>query len=344
MWWTVWSACQEPFDNDRHDLVGFRIAAVSVAPAAAGEPVYPRAAVIVDGRSWAADPAELTWFWVDVPEDVARLDPLSPADAVGPEPTLTVPEGRAVLGLVARSGDREARAFTEISAATPTFDGPSGFTVLGLPLAIAELEGPELLLEARRRLEEEPTDRVEPGGFVRLTAGVEGDPLVHWMATGGTFFELDRHTTDWAAGDLRLDEDEIDDGRSPLEPGWVTVIGLALGAPGETRFRATELAVGDPGPGVWTHGRFVPTESPVSFVEGEVLRGTLVADDSSPCGLRLTGVTVERETAGADPGTLALPCLVPRNGAFDPGWLLGQVCGRSDLDGATVVISPDPGR
>ena len=321
MWWTVWSACQEPFDTDRHDLVGFRIAAVSVAVDTPADVVRPRAAVIVDGRPWAEDPVELAWYRVDAPGDVALLDPLSPAAAVGPEPELALSEEAAFLGLVARSGDREDRAFIEIFPSAPTFDGPAGFAVEALPLAVPELEGPELLLEARRSLVPEPSDAVDPGGFVRITASVEGDPLVHWMATAGTFFELDRHTTDWAAGDLRLDDEEIDDGRSTLEAGWVTVVGLALGEPGETRFGATDLAVGDPGPGIWTGGRFVPTDAPVSWTDGTVVRGTLVADDASPIGLRLTETTVE-PTPVEDYGTSRLSCLVPRNGPFDPAWLL----------------------
>ena len=119
MWWTVWSACQEPFGTDRHDLVGFRIAAVGVSPALDGETVRPRAAMIVDDRPWSEVPVEFTWFWVDDPDDVPTLDPLSVADAVGPEPELVVPEDRGSWGHRAGGGDRDARAVVEIAAPPP---------------------------------------------------------------------------------------------------------------------------------------------------------------------------------------------------------------------------------
>lgn len=339
--WTLLFACQEPFLVDRHDLVGFRIAAVSAPPVMPGDLVRPSVALIVEGRPWSASLPDLAWYWVDSPEQLADLDPLSEAAAAGPLPELVVPEEQRMLGVIAKVGDAEARAFLTIAEGEPSFSGPDGVSLAGLPLSLGEVEGGELLLEARRGLDASDYAAVSPGDFLRLTATVEGDPLVRWMATKGTFFELDRRTTDWAAADLLLDEDEIEEGATPIEPGWVTFLALALGAPGETRFRAVDVPVGLDTPGLWTGGRFVPTDVPVAFAPGDAVRGTLQADDASPFGLRLTSPVVSPASEIVDYGTSALPCLVTRDGPLDPGWWLTAVCGRDGAIGAEVVVLPE---
>jgi hypothetical protein len=339
--WFVLFACQEPFEIDRHDLVGFRIAAISAPPASSGQTLEPQVALIVEGHPWSADFVDLGWFWVDEPEDVAQLDPLSPTDATGPLPLLTVPEDKRTLALIARWGDQEQRAFLQVADGPPTYQGPSSLALESLPLALDSVGGPELLLAARQPLEGEPLGAVSPGDFLRLRAQVEGDPLVRWMATAGTFFELDRQTTDWAAGDLRLDEDEIEEGRTSLEPGWVTFLALALGEPGETSFLARDVPVGIEPVGLWVGGRFVPTDAPVSWQPGEAVRGTLAADDASPFGLQLQGATVEPADQVTDYGTPSLPCLVTRDGPLDPQWWLMGVCARDSSVGMDVVIVPE---
>jgi hypothetical protein len=339
--WSVLLACQEPFEVDRHDLVGFRIAAISAPPASPGQALEPSVALIVDGRPWSEEFVDLGWFWVDHPDDLLSLDPLSPTDATGPLPLLTVPEDARTLALVARLGEQEQRAFLSVAEGPPSFSGPSAIELSALPLALQALEGPELLLPARQELEEEPLDATSPGDFLRLRAQVEGDPLVRWMATAGTFFELDRHTADWAAGDLRLDDDEVEEGRAALEPGWVTFLALALGAPGETSFRAADVPVGIEPVGLWVGGRFVPTDAPVSWQPGDAVRGTLAADDTSPFGLRLEGASVEPADAVTDFGTSALSCLVSRDGPLDPQWWLTGVCARDSAVGVEVVIVPE---
>ena len=62
------------------------------------------------------------------------------------------------------------------------------------------------------------------GGVGRLTAELGGGSrprfaVVRWMATGGSFFELDLTTTDWAAGEVQLDDDERRSRRWPSERG-----------------------------------------------------------------------------------------------------------------------------
>lgn len=285
------AACQEPFGADRHDLVGFRIAAVSVPPAAPGDEVVPRAAVVVDGRAWSPSPIDLAWYWVDDTDEIEAIDPLTVADAAGPSPLLTVPD-RPILAVVARRGSEDRRAFVEVAPPPATIAAPTAFAL-------------------------DPGPTVEPGETVRLRADTDG--LVRWMATAGTFTEIDEQTADWRSRD----------------PGPVTVVALALGEPGEATFAATDLHVGDPGPGLWVGQRWLPTD--VALEPGEHVRGTLAADDASPCGLRLTAPEVV-----PGPEDAAYDCLVPLDGTFDPGWLLEQRCGRDALAGDDVVVRVGP--
>lgn len=315
-------ACQEPFGTDRHDLEGFRIAALSVRPE--GDALVPSPALVVEGRPWSDAPVDLRWYWLDAPDALAGELP-APA-ATGPAPRLT--PGR-VLGLVATAADgAERRAFLELGEALGA-EEPI-VTWEALPLRAAEITAADLTLEARAEVAPQ-SGPVPPGGFARLTLSPEA-PRARWMATDGTFFELDAVTADWAAARLRLDDDEIV-AREPLEPGLVTVLGLALGeAPAWT---AIDLPVGDPGPGAWVGGRFLPAEEPV---RGEVL-ATLVADDRSPTGLRLAEVA---PLDGAAWGTTALPCAGPVDGPFDPTWLFDGRCARADVVGARVGLRADP--
>lgn len=338
--WFALLACQAPFGTDRHDLVGFRVAAVSVPPAFATEVVVPEAALVVDGRPWSDDPVELLWYWVEAEEDVLAIDPLTPVAGSGPAPSLVVPGRERVLAVVATHGGREQRAFVEVPEPPGALADRFDIGAAGLTLTVEGAEGPELLLDARAALEPTALAEVGPGDFVRLSTQIDGDPLVRWMATAGTFFELERQVADWAAGDLRLDEDEIEDGRTVLDPGPVTFLALALGVPGETRFAVFDLAVGPHPPGVVVNGRAVPTVPAVDLQPGDGVAGTLVSDDTSPTGVRLEdAVLVDLLTV--DFGSDALPCQANLVGPFNPRWLLTGVCTRADVDGRAVVLAPE---
>lgn len=337
------SACQAPFGADRHDLVGFRVAAVDAEPVEDGGTTSARVAVIVDGHPFSEVPIDLRWYLLADPAELEDVDPLTEPDAVGPEPELTVPADRRVLGLVALHGSDEERAFVELARPPRDVHAPVGLSAGVLPLAVADLAGPELLVDAREELEAEPGDAVAPGGALRLRAApAEGeDPLVRWMSTAGTWFELDRHTADWlAADDVVLDDDEIEGERTPLPEQAVTVLALALGSPGNTAFRATEVFVGDEPEGLWVAGRFVPGTGLPEVPEGRALRTTLRADEASPVGFRLEGGE-PIDPATVDWGTGALPCVTPRSGPLDPSWWLEQACFTEGLDGLVVGLLPD---
>ncbi|MEO0601358.1 MAG: hypothetical protein AAF211_07975 [Myxococcota bacterium] len=339
--WFVLLACQEPFDADRHDLLGFRVAAVSASPAAPGDPVDVEAAVVVDDRPWSEIPVTLAWEWVDDPES----RPATFDDGTGPEPALVrPPDHPGWLALLAERGEATRRAVVRVPNDDVTPVSLAPLELAGLPWSVADVEADPLKLDARRDTPTEPTaDRtVAPGGFVRvaLTQAPARDGTVRWMATGGgSFFELDPLTTDWAAGDLRLDDDEVEGSREAVPPGPVTVLALWLSADDPaTAFRATDFWVGPVPDGVFTRGRFLPS---TALAPGALLQGTLEADPDSPLGVRLVD-----PTALADPpaawSSAMLGCAVPTDGPFEPRWLLTQRCTVSDLDGRTVEIEVDP--
>lgn len=347
MWIIVLLACQEPFGTDRHDLVGFRIAAVGVEATPDGSTVHPSAAIIIDGHPWAPQPADLSWYWVADADEALQLDPLSEAAGVGPDPGLLLSAGARTLALIARHDGREARAILDVPRPPATLPALTHLQRASLPLNLSTVQGSALTLEARRALQPGDDPQVAAGGFLRLSATLEGGKpdtaLVRWMATAGTFLELDASTTDWAAGELQLDEDELATPPIALEPGAVTLIALLVGDRGEVDFHATDLMVGPPGDGLWTAGRWIPTDGPVDWSEGDAVRGTLITDDASPVGLRLIDAAPEPAAAITDWGTPGLDCLVSRDGPFDPGWLLTQICGRGGVAGKTVAIVPDVG-
>lgn len=333
--------CQEPFGTDRHDLSGFRVAAVTVDPpaAVAGDVVTARAAVIVDGRLWADVRPTLRWHWVEATRAaVTALGPNDPADAEGPAPSLTVPDDRRRLALVATTDGAVYRAYLDLpeqAAAIPL----AGVDVGTVDLAIDTVTAEALAPDARAALAATAADAVPPGRFGRFTARTgEATPFLRWMSTaGGRFFELDRTTADWAAGDVTLDDEDVIVG-DPLPAGPHALLALAIGDDGATAFTVRDFGVGDAPVGLRTAGdRWLTAAAPVAAGWTAV---TLVADDAAPTGLGAT------DPEPVDPGTLpeqdpygveALGC-VGVDGPFDPSWLADHRCARNDVVGARVVL------
>lgn len=311
-------ACQEPFGTDRHLLAGDRIAGLSVMD---GQAVP---LVVVDGRLWADELPELRWHRSDDPSALSLSDP---AWAEGSAPALD--EGVDDLSLVAGfpSGDvRRAVLTVEGAEAAPPVEG---ILVLSTGQDLGAVE--DLSVEARSSWTLEPVDWVEEGGIARLDAGVEH---TRWMATAGTFLELQPSTADWAAGTLVLDDGEVVEGEA-LEPGWVTVIALEVRPGLLPSWRVQDLWVGPPPAGAWTtSGRWLAgLHGQTGFV-----RGTLVADDQAPSGLALEEVSSAE--AGPPWGTEDLCAGV--EGPFDPTWLAEARCARADVVGAEVILQVAP--
>jgi hypothetical protein len=338
--WPLLLGCQEPFGTDRHDLVGFRLAAVQAPAVAAGAPFVPRAAVIVDGRAWAAEPAVLTWGFVA--DEDAALEPFEVA-ATGAAPTLVAPETTRTLVVSATHGGVERRAFLTLAAPPGGVRAPTGFDVGPLPLPKAPT-GEQLVRDARLALVPGEGRAVERRGWLRLVAGVPEGVLVRFMATAGTFLELEAAVTDWTAtDDLHLDEDEVDDPGTPIPRGTVTMLALAVADVGETAFTATEVFVGPAPDGVWLGSRFVPATGLPAFTEpGLGVRTVLREDAEAPSGLRLEGGTRVDPATVTDWGTPDLSCDPAVDGPLDPDWFLTQRCSPAGADGLEVVVVPSP--
>lgn len=319
--WSVWLAlvaCQEPFGADRHDLRGFRIAALTAHTS--GDRVFPRVAVVVDGAPYADGDVSLEWRWVTNPGDGA--EPVGGPAATGPAPELIRRTDR--LALRAIRGDEVRVAELQLGDEVAV---SAGSTVMDA--ALGELT--DVSRDARSGWSPLPGGVVPTDGFARVTldGDVSDGVLGRFMGTSGTWLELDGRTADWTPGELVLDDGEIVT-RDPGEPGVTTALVLALDGP-RAGFTALDLIVGEDVPGVWTGGRLLPSDGSAS---GR-LQGTLRRDDGAPSGLRLADVVPAGPDATWDPESAGC---VGVSGPFDPTWLLELRCDRAALDGVRVVV------
>jgi hypothetical protein len=326
--------CQDPFGADRHDLAGSRLAAVAVHTE--GGALRPRALVVDQGRLWADDATVLRWFWDREVSDIAADEV---ADAEGPDAVLGVPTSHRQLALVASTpGGAVLRATLDVSGEVVAPElGSIGLSVLSLD--VEEVDAEQLELEDRVGLEATPSTHVPVGGFARLSLSAP-DVRIRWMATGGgTFFELEPGVTDWAAGDLLVDDDEITH-RSVLPPGVHSFVALGVDDEGGNAWRVEDVFVGQAPQGLWTPaGRFLATN--IGYPGPGLVRGILVADDTAPAGLRLDAAEpVELIDLSTDDPykTEQLACVVAVSGPFDPDWLATQRCLRHQVVGQTVVL------
>ena len=303
---TLLIACQEPFGTDRHVLEGDRIAAVAVSRVADEVTLTP--ALLVDGHLWSDDAVTIEQVAGD-----GRVDL-----------TVTFPSGAV------------RQAFAEV----PDAEGTLAITDVGLSvvdgLAFDTALPADLTREVRLGLTASPASVVPLGAFARLTATTDAapTPLLRWMgAGGGQFFELDEVRADWATGALVFDDDEVVS-RTPRAAGVEGMLALALGGDGTTTWRAFDLCVGEV-IGLDVNGRRLPIDATPA---PGFWRGTLVADDTVPAGLGLSGASEVAlvDLPLVDPyGTEALGC---GTGPFDPSWLVDAHCLRADVVGATVVV------
>ncbi len=316
------SACQEPFAEDRHDLASFRIAAV-------GGALAEDASVRVHAAVWSG----LGPYHDTLPSLDWSSDTLA---ASGPDASLAVTYP-ARVGLVASNGEASETAALDLAAAPvpiATSGFIPGFTRRAVALDIAQVTDP-----IAERLAVEPGDDVPiaVSSAVRLTYEVPEDVTVHWMGTGGTFAELDAHSTDWFAGDVVLDDNEIDS-TSTIDPGVYNLLALAFDGAGNTSWMWIDVAVGVEGPLLYTDGsasdgaggpggRIFP-------VDAEPMSGVLAADvveDDSPAGIALENVRVAAAPpdGGGDPAA---------NSACTLAALAEGGCTRADIVGTTLTV------
>lgn len=317
------AGCQGPFGADRHDLVRDRIAAV-VADGA-GDTVHPRAVLVQGGRLWADSPPSFAWFWLDTG---ASIDEVDPADAVATDaaPSLTRPSADAVLGLIVDfpSGAQRRAVLQVGDEPAPAF---ASVAVESVPIDFEEPT--DLSIEARATLTPTPApDPLPVGAWLRITPTFSVEPgRVRWMSTAdtSTFLALDEQVTDWATGEVVIDDGEVEEA-SPLAPGVHTLMALALSDGGRHAVYVEDRAVGAPVVAARVGGRLLGAET--ALAPGRYA-ATLQADDDLPSGLRLASPT---PSSGALTGP---PCA---DGEGVASALLTGRCGRDAVIGASVVV------
>lgn len=273
-------ACQTPFGVDRHDLAGFRIAALSAA-IDADDGVNASAAIVSDGHLWSEQAVALDWYWIADARDLESID--RQPDGTGPTPTLTLPDETSLLGLIAEDG-----------AYLATLD-----------VVRTDRAMPPVFVEA-------DNDAVATNEKTTLTAFFGGQSTegahARWMATDGTFTEIDALTTTWKA---------------PKTDGTQAILVLALDDAGRSQWSISDLIVGDPGEGVWLGSRWIPSDVPVPPGSYDAV---LAEEDSSTSGVRIVSITA------ADGATLS--CATP----FDPRALADGRCTRAEVTDAPVPL------
>ena len=315
-------ACQEPFDAARQDLVGDRVVAVALAVDA--QSLRPAPALWVDGRGWTDTPVALSWGWVADRDAVVDFSPAA-AVAQGPQPVIPRQDGAllAFHALFPSGAVERGYLVPPATAGERRALGPWARSVL--PLNLAEATGEALTREARAALTGTP-GVLAPGGVGRLTLDAP-DATVRFTASRGTVLELDTQTADWVAGDVLLDEADLEMAE-PIGAGWTTLIALSVAADRVDGWTAAELWVGPPEPGAWLGDRFLPGDG--APAPGPAW-ATLAADDDAPSGLRAAAWFT------TDPAAPPPPCL-PAGADFHPDRLLDGTCTRAELVGATVPV------
>lgn len=293
--------CAPTFD-DRHDLLGFRIAAVGAVDGEA-EAVVWSGALFHEARTtlaWTADGVALGEGWgVPVPAGTEELGLVATA------PDGTVREARVSVG-----GTMEPLAFERAAVAV----------------------GEDVSIEARAALPETPSDGGAPEGeALRIRLVQPGGEQTRWMVAGGatTLLELDAETADVLPERLEFDDGEVVR-REAVEPGVQHVLALRIDGEGGNRWTWVDAALGTDTPLIRSGGWLV--EGSVDLSTG-LLAVTLDA-------LSATGVgTLGSPQAVSDLTQHDPPDCAPADVPFSLDWLAEGRCTVSETRGRRVVLA-----
>lgn len=302
-------ACQEPFPEDRHDLVSFRIAAITAEQTSEG--LRPRALLSSAEGFYHSVAPTLTWT---LGEEVQ----------VGGRPLFANPRYPLELQLRAELGGLAEEAVYPLAAA-PVPAVVEGWSRARVDLKLEDAGKP---IE-ERRLEGEDLP-VDPGGAVQV--GVQTEVRSRWMGTGGEFAELDAQNSTWFAGTYLLEEEVVEEAK-PVDAGIYHLVALSFDENGGNKLSFIDVSVGE-SPVVAVGGRLLPVDSPIATPGW--YEATFAASDSRT-GFALTGLVPV-----ADATSATALCGEAAGTAFDPVWLLDGGCGRDDLEGASVVLWGEP--
>lgn len=155
----------------------------------------------------------------------------------------------------------------------------------------------------------------------------------------GSFLELDRQSADWVAGELVVDDGEIQS-KAAFGDAVVSIVALALDDRGGTDVKIRDVVVGEPpDQAVRIDERLLMVQPVVSGP----FRGQVNRDADAPLGFHVSAAVAFDPQASLDEdpwGTSSLPCLQAVSGPFDPEWMSTGVCRPSDLDGRIIGFDP----
>lgn len=292
------TACQGPFDEDRHDLSGFRIAAIGVEDGAA------KAAVWSGVGPWHEATPSLAWSLNDQPLGEGFDVPVN---------------GEGELTLIATSPDgevRTARVDVRPSGGAPTVQRQ------------AVVLDQALTLEARQGVTGVDVETtVSSGEAARLLLdGVQEAESARWMSAGGTVLELELDAADFLAEDIVFDDGELVS-RDPSGNGLYPLLALLIDGAGGNRWLWVDAAVGVEDVLLRHEGRLVRADA---VVEAGLVAATLIEDSSG--GVALSDVVSVSDTEQQDD----LPCLP--SAPISLSWIAEGRCARPDVLGARVVL------
>jgi hypothetical protein len=292
--------CQEPFDTDRHDLRGLRIAAVGVHDGVA------EAAIWSGLGPWHEAAPTLAW----------TLD----SEPLGEGFDVTV-SSAGVLGLTVTGQDGEVRtAEVTVSSVLPS---------LSVSRAAVSI-GDDISIDARRALDAEAVEDTVPSGeSVRMTlAGLQENASARWMSASGTVLELEVDAADLIPEEILLDDGEIS-ARTALGDGRYPGLALAIDGSGGNDWLWVDAAVGVTEPLLRHRGLLLLSDD----VPGAgLVAATLAADDVG--GVRLEAVAAVKDASEQE----LLSCMPEGAETFELSWIVQGRCPRPDVLGARVVV------
>lgn len=303
-------ACQDPFPEDRHDLAGFRIAAVQAQATDAG--LALRAFVYSGHGMWHPAPPDVTWTAGGV-------------TASGPSASLAVSPPVTIEVVATDGASSESATYTlDAAPAPPVVESWARGTV---DLTIDDIVTP---IANRAAVPAGADTPVAPGGALRFSLGVrEADTTTHWMATDGDFAELDAASTDWFAATAIVDNNEIDSS-SAIDAGVRSVVALTLDGQGGNSWITLDAPVGILGSRLLVRGRVFPVDAE----PGSGLWAVTPVATEDDAGVALTDVALVD-----DASTGEAVCGQPAASPFDFDAVAEGWCARDDLVGARLVVS-----
>jgi hypothetical protein len=298
-------SCAEPFDEDRHDLIGYRIAAVGME-AGAGD------AMIWSGEGlYHRESPELIWRNLD-----------GETIGVGFEVQITEFE-QVILEVVAPNGEslqasympREKTQSIEFERyyVDYSLEELSVEDRISMPATAADL----IPLERAARIRTEPAESVR----------------VKWMSAfgWGTFLEFSSADTDFFPLTMRFNDGELQS-HSEEESSRFSVLALSLDGLGSNAWSWIDIHYSDEPTVYFRHeGRLLYSDADLSG--SEYIAATLV--DSGDFG----GVSLEDVEEVEDLAQQDLLACMPSLQSFRLQWVESGRCSLGDVIGARVVLS-----